>query len=121
MLAFEAKRREEEAHRLFKLRKTIECRTYQKFIAISKLDIRELPTHRSGTISRYGLQIPANLDELRERELKDADKFCFMYFKVVTVVFSKGTTEKTSGSSRMPIILLSSSTLRRSTWKPLPK
>jgi hypothetical protein len=112
MLAFESKRREEEAHRLFKLRKTIESRTYQRFIAISKLDIRDMPI-RNGTISRYGLQIPTSLDEIREKELKDADKFCFMYFKVAIMLLSKGTIEKTSLLSRTLIIRLFFSTLRR--------
>ena len=40
MLVFEARRREEEAHRLFKLRKLMEERTYERFIIMSKLDIR---------------------------------------------------------------------------------
>lgn len=118
MLTFESKRREEEAHRLFKLRKIIESRNYQKFIAISKLDIRELPMHRSGTISRYGLQIPTNLDEVRDKELKDADKFYFMYFKVAIVLHSKDTTERMSHLSRTPTILLSFLTPRRLIWKP---
>jgi hypothetical protein len=93
-LNFESKRREEESVRLVRLQKLIESRTYEKFMALSKWELRTPPFCDNHAVSRYGITFNVNFD--RSKDLKDIETFFYRYFKVSLSLLRNAIIEKTS-------------------------
>jgi hypothetical protein len=102
-----------------RLQKLTESRTYERFMLLSKLELRVQPFCDSHAVSRYGITFNVNFE--RSKELKEIDRFFYLHFKVIHISVRNVTTERTKAFEITQTIPSSTWTPARSTWKAPPR